>query len=96
MKASEKLKRHKAEIIQQLNQYGLQNPRVFGSVARGEDDDESDIDLLVDESTEIDPFKMCGLYAALEDITGVRVDIVRSNRLTQDKHASIFHDAKPI
>jgi predicted nucleotidyltransferase len=43
-----RLSSHKREVRRALAKHGARNPRVFGSVARGEDTDTSDLDLLVD------------------------------------------------
>jgi predicted nucleotidyltransferase len=42
------VRNHRAEITEIAQRYGVQNIRVFGSVARGESDQNSDLDLLVD------------------------------------------------
>lgn len=52
------------------------NPRVFGSVARGEDRPESDIDLLVDFDSEASYFDLVGLRLDLEELLGRPVDVV--------------------
>nr|WP_260502401.1 nucleotidyltransferase domain-containing protein [Rhodococcus aetherivorans] len=54
----------------------MPNPRVFGSVARGDDDFASDIDLIVDFSDRHDIVDLLGLQQALEDLLTVRVEIV--------------------
>jgi uncharacterized protein len=48
MRPSEALTAHRAELRQLVNRYGLLRPRVFGSVLAGNDDEDSDLDLLVD------------------------------------------------
>jgi predicted nucleotidyltransferase len=48
MTPNELLKEKRKEILQIAKNYGAKNVRVFGSVARGEADEKSDIDLLVD------------------------------------------------
>jgi len=52
------------------------NPRVFGSVLHGEDREGSDIDILVDALPEATLFDLGGLQMDLQDILGVRVDLV--------------------
>src|SRR5512142_3259039 len=44
----DEVRRHRVEIDEVGRRYGVSNVRVFGSVARGEADDASDLDLLVD------------------------------------------------
>jgi uncharacterized protein len=48
MKPSEALPQHRERIRRLVSEAGMTNPRVFGSVLRGEDTEESDLDILVD------------------------------------------------
>ncbi len=59
-----------------IARYPVGNPRVFGSVARGEDDEESDLDLLVDQTERTTLFDLAGLESELSDLLGVRVDVL--------------------
>ena len=62
MKPSRELEKYREEISSLIAKYGLLNPRVFGSVAKGTDHDDSDLDLLVDTSATTSLFDMGGLY----------------------------------
>ena len=55
------------------------NPRVFGSVARGDDRPGSDIDLLVDFDAEATYFDVVGLRLDLEELVGLPVDVVHDD-----------------
>ena len=57
-------------------EYGVKSLRVFGSVARGEDNSNSDVDLLVDMPPRA--LKMVALKHYLQDILGRGVDLIRS------------------
>lgn len=71
------LRREKREdILSIANMYGASNVRVFGSVARGEADAESDIDFLVDMEPGRSLFDMGGLLMDLQEMLGYNVDIV--------------------
>lgn len=59
-----------------LARHHVTNPRVFGSVARGEDTEASDIDLLVTTPPGFDIFDKALLTEALEEVLGVHVDVV--------------------
>jgi predicted nucleotidyltransferase/DNA-binding XRE family transcriptional regulator len=67
---------HRSEVIEVLRKYGADQVLVFGSVARGEDDETSDIDLLVDHFDE-DAYSWGQPKAQddLEKLLGVKVDV---------------------
>jgi predicted nucleotidyltransferase len=68
------LRAKKAEIMEIAAQYGVGDIRVFGSVARGDENENSDVDLLIDRF-EGSFLKFVSLKAALEDIIGKKVDL---------------------
>lgn len=74
--AGRKLVAHRAEVIRIARSRGASNVRVFGSVARGEDDEDSDVDLLVDMRGQLSMFNIAGLSLDLEDVIGVPVDVI--------------------
>ena len=71
------------EIIQICEKHGGYNVRLFGSVARGEADEKSDIDLLVDLGKNFSPWFPVGLIHDLEDLLGKKVDVVTVNGLKE-------------
>jgi predicted nucleotidyltransferase len=64
---------------------------VFGSVARGEDDPTSDIDILVDFDADAGLFELTGLSIFLEDLFCRKVDVVPSDSLRPELRASVFN-----
>lgn len=70
------LAQHRDEIITLAQAHKANNVRVFGSVARGEDDEASDIDLLVDLDTDADLLDLAGLTRAVEHLLRHPVDII--------------------
>jgi predicted nucleotidyltransferase/predicted XRE-type DNA-binding protein len=72
---------HRREVIDTVERWGADNVRVFGSLARGEDDEASDIDLLVDIPADFSLGELGGLRVATEAILGHRVDIVPARGL---------------
>jgi hypothetical protein len=68
--------------------------RVFGSIARGEDSPESDVDLLVTFGPEASLLDQAGLIAELEDLLGAHVDVV-SDRALKDRDVAIRARAVP-
>ena len=82
MKLQTLLETKRDEIIKIATKHGAYNVRVFGSVARGEETPNSDIDFLVDyDLAKISPWFPGGLLADLEDLLGCKVDIVTEKGL---------------
>jgi predicted nucleotidyltransferase len=70
------LARVRAEILAAAARHGATNVRVFGSVARGDADVNSDVDFLVDFETGRSLLDLAGLLVDLEDLLGHPVDVV--------------------
>jgi hypothetical protein len=71
-----RLRRHRRAIIEIAGRRGARDVRVFGSVARGEDTDTSDVDLLVDLDAGVGVVSLAGLRRELAEVLGVEVDVV--------------------
>jgi uncharacterized protein len=76
-----RLRRHRRAVIETAARRGARNVRVFGSVARGEDTDTSDIDLLVDLDDRVGLVSLVGLNRELADLLGVEIDVVPAGSL---------------
>lgn len=61
------------------NDYGIKSLRIFGSVARGEDHECSDVDVFVDTETP-NPFLLMDAKDYLERIVGRSVDVIRNHK----------------
>lgn len=72
----ERIAAHKKEIVRLAEKHGAREVRVFGSVARREADEESDLDLLVEMEPGRSLFDMGALLIELEELLGCSVDIV--------------------
>lgn len=70
------LRNRRARLRAVLAERGVTAPRVFGSVARGEDTEDSDLDLLVTVPADFDIFDKALLVDALEHALGAPVDVV--------------------
>ena len=68
---------------------------LVGSVARGDDTDNSDYDFLVDFEDGADLFDVAGLKVDLEDLLGQPVDVVDSSAV-RESHRAMFEDAIPL
>jgi len=75
MRPSEVLPQHRETIRLLVMQAGMANPRVFGSVLRGEDGEDSDLDILVDPAPRASLLAMEMLQAQLAKVTGVKIDL---------------------
>jgi len=76
MSLDELIKTKREDILRTTAKYGAYNVRVFGSVARGEADEKSDIDLLVDMEPHRSLLELAGLLIELEELLGHNVDVV--------------------
>ena len=74
----DEIKRVSVPIAQK---YGVKKLALFGSYARGEQKDSSDIDFLIEKGAIQDLFVFCGFVNALEDILGVHVDVMTYDAL---------------
>ena len=77
----ELLRTKRDDILRIAAQYGAYNVRIFGSVARGEADEKSDIDFLVNMESGRSLFDLGGLLSDLEDLLGCNVDVVTEDGL---------------
>jgi predicted nucleotidyltransferase len=66
MRPSEALAKNRDKVLEIIARYAVSNPRIFGSVARGEDTEGSDLDIVVDPEGTFSYFDMAGLALELE------------------------------
>jgi predicted nucleotidyltransferase/DNA-binding XRE family transcriptional regulator len=76
-----RVRRHRRDIIAAAAAHGVRNLRVFGSVARGEDRADSDVDLLADLPPGLSLFGLGRVESDLEAILGTRVDLIPATDL---------------
>jgi predicted nucleotidyltransferase len=76
MTAEDLLREKREEILRIAARHGARNVRVFGSMARGEADQASDIDFLVEMEPGRSLLDLGGLQVDLESLLGCRVDVV--------------------
>ncbi len=76
------LQAKREDILKIAAQHGAFNVRVFGSVARGEETETSDIDFLIDyDLSKISPWFPAGLMIDLEKLLNRKVDVVTTKSL---------------
>jgi hypothetical protein len=97
MRPSEAWQHHRDALLALSARYGLRNVRVFGSAARSEDQDGSDLDLLVDPTPDATTlFDVVSMKDDAQKLLGVSVDV----RTIVDIHERfcdrVTKDAKPL
>jgi predicted nucleotidyltransferase len=90
------LKQRRSEILAVARRHGVTAMWVFGSVARGENDAESDIDLLVDVEEGTSLMDLAGLYRALSDLLGREVDLGTRRSLKPRIRERVLREAVPL
>lgn len=96
MKPYEALQVHRAAIRGVVATYHARNARVFGSVARGADTDESDLDILIDPTPETTLFDIGAIRHELRKLLGVPVDVLTPNALPDKFRDAVLAQAVPV
>lgn len=90
------LKEKRHEILRIAQAHGASNIRVFGSVARGEEGPESDLDLLVEMTPESSLLDLVSLWQDLEDLLGHKVDVITEGGISPYLRDHIHAEAVPL
>lgn len=93
MDKSDLLREKRAEILCTAAEHGAYNVRIFGSVARGEADDASDLDFLVDMEPGRSLLDLGGLLMDLQDLLGCSVDVVTEKGLRKRIREQVLREA---
>lgn len=93
---AELLRKHRDEICLLVERNRATNPRVFGSVARGTEHSGSDLDLLVEPCADTSLFDLGGLQMDLEELLGVKVDLLTPRCLPPRFRTQILKEAVPL
>ncbi|WP_420237824.1 nucleotidyltransferase family protein [Telmatobacter bradus] len=96
MRPSEALRIHRETIRQLILEEGMTNPRVFGSVVRGEDTEESDLDLLVDPAPRASLLAMERLQEKIYRQTGVPVDLRTADEMNVRFRSRVLSEAMSL
>ncbi len=93
MTLAEVRSRYRDQIVAAAEKRGAHNIRVFGSVARGEQLGDSDIDFLVDFEPGRSLLDLTGLWLDLEKVLGCKVDVVSGRGLKPRLASEVLRDA---
>ncbi|MGH9070761.1 MAG: nucleotidyltransferase family protein [Acidimicrobiales bacterium] len=87
---------HRRQVHDVVARYRLANPRLFGSVARGEERPDSDIDLLVNVPPGVGLLTLGRCQAELEQLLGARVDLVPADDLKPGVGTEVLAEAVAV
>jgi predicted nucleotidyltransferase len=93
---AEPVLKNREQILEIAARHGAYNVRVFGSLARGEAKQDSDLDLLVDVGPNRSPWFPAGMIADLEELLNCKVDVVTHDSLHWFIKDQILQEARPL
>jgi predicted nucleotidyltransferase len=96
MGAGQRIRERRDEILRAAVRHGASNVLLFGSVARGDDTLESDVDLLVDVTGDTTPWFPGSLIADLEQLLAQRVQVVIRRSLSPLIRDAVLREAVPL
>lgn len=96
VRPSERIEQHREMIRALVAKHHAVSPRVIGSVARGDDQPGSDVDLLVDFTDDATLLDEIGLRLALADLLRIEVDIVAADTLKGRMRERVLREAMPV
>ncbi len=96
MSTTELIKRKRGRILEIGKRYGASNIRIFGSVARGEAGEQSDIDFLIDLEPGRSLLDQVEFTAELEEMLGCKVDVLTEKGLYWLLRRRILKEAQPL
>jgi len=96
MRPSRALSVHRNRVLILAKRHGIQNVRVFGSVAHGDDTDGSDLDLLVDAPKGTTLLDIIGLQQDIEDELGISVDVLTAQDLPESFRKRVLREAHSL
>jgi hypothetical protein len=96
MTTFQELRNKRADVLAIARKHGVTSIRVFGSVVRGDDSADSDVDLLVTTGSEVSSWFPAGLILDLENLLGRRVDIVTESGVNSHLRDEVLAEAVPL
>lgn len=96
MRPSLALQRHRDTIRRVVSEHHTQNARIFGSVAQGTDAEGSDLDILVDPTSDTTLFDIGAIRHELLQCLGIPVDVLTPNALPDEFREAVLAEAIPL
>ncbi len=96
MLSKAKILQHRETILIIAKRYGASDVRIFGSVARGDTIETSDVDFLVHFEPGRSLFDQGGLLMDLRELLGIKVDVVSEGALTGRFGQIVTQEAVPL
>ena len=90
------LKQKRVQVLETAARYGAYDVRVFGSIARNDANDASDIDILVNMEPGRSLMDLGGLLYDLRELLGIEVDVVTEKGLRARIREQVLRDAVPL
>lgn len=89
-------KKYRDQILNIAGRYKAENIRIFGSLVRGENRNDSDIDLLVHFKDGASLLDESGLEIDLSELVGCKFDIISDRAIREEFRPFILNEAKPL
>jgi predicted nucleotidyltransferase len=96
MKPSLILQKHRAEIRAIALRHHVSDVRVFGSALHGNDDEDSDLDLLVEPTSETTLMDIGAIRYELRQLTGIEIDVLTPNALPDNFREQVMAEAVSV
>jgi predicted nucleotidyltransferase len=96
MRPSEAFSRYRETIRQLVLEAGMTNPRIFGSVVRGEDRDDGDLDILVDPAPRASLLAVEKLQSRIASATGVKIDLRTPEEIHPKSRGKVLAEAASL
>jgi len=96
MKPAEALAANRSELRRLVARHGVLRPRVFGSVLKQADTDDSDLDLLVDPTESTTLLTLAAIQLEAETLLGVPVSVLTPDALPLQFRAEVLAEARPL
>ena len=90
------LQENRAAIRSVVERHRARNARVFGSVLHGDDQEGSDLDILIDPTPDTTMFDIGAIRHELLQLLGVPVDVLTPNALPDSFRAQVIAEAQPV